>query len=115
MPAFSGGVSVDKKGYLVIKAGPHRHKRVHILIAEAMLGRPLRPDEDVNHKDGNKLNCEWTNLEVLGKDVHGAVSNRQKWFLKNREAYERKQWEEWINTGENRPSDSDSVPFANQF
>lgn len=109
---FSGGVRIDAKGYLVIKAGPHRDKRVHIMVAEAMLGRELKPDEDVHHKDGDKLNCHWTNLEVLGKDVHGAVSNRQRWFLKNREEHERKQWEEWINTGENRP---DLVPFEGQF
>lgn len=113
---FSGGVRIDAKGYLVIKAGPHRDKRVHIMVAEAMLGRELKPDEDVHHKDGNKLNCHWTNLEVLGKDVHGAMSNRQRWFLKNREEHERKQWEEWINTGENRPSDeADLVPFEGQF
>ena len=111
---FSGGVRVDGKGYLVIKSGPHRDKRVHIMVAEAMLGRELKPDEDVHHKDGNKLNCHWTNLEVLGKDVHGAVSNRQRWFLKNREEHERKQWEEWINTGENRP-EVEPAPFEGQF
>ena len=83
------------------------------MVAEAMLGRELKPDEDVHHKDGDKLNCHWTNLEVLGKDVHGAVSNRQRWFLKNREEHERRQWEEWINTGENRPDEL--VPFEGQF
>jgi hypothetical protein len=47
MAKFSGGVSVDSAGYLVIKAGPHRDKRVHIMVAEAMLGRELKRDEDV--------------------------------------------------------------------
>lgn len=105
MAKFAGGVSIDRKGYLVIKAGPHRDKRVHIMIAEAMLKRSLKADEDVNHRDGDKMNCHWENLEVIGKNVHGAVSNRQKWFLKNRDEQERKAWEEWINTGDNMPLD----------
>lgn len=100
---FEGGVRTDRKGYLVIKAGPHRDKRVHIMIAEAMLHRELLPDEDVDHFDGDKLNCHWTNLVVRGKSEHGAVSNRQRWFLANRELHERKQWEDWINNGGVRP------------
>lgn len=111
---FAGGTRIDSAGYLVIKAGPHRDKRVHILVAEAMLKRELRTDEDVHHRDGDRLNCHWTNLEVLDKSVHGAVSNRQRWFLKNREEHERKQWEEWINTGENQP-EVELVPFEGQF
>jgi hypothetical protein len=100
---FAGGTRVDSAGYLVIKAGPHRDKRVHILVAEAMLKRKLLPDEDVDHYNGDKLDCEWTNLRVRGKSEHGAVSNRQKWFLEHREEHERKQWEEWISEGGVRP------------
>ena len=59
----------------------------------------------MNHWDGDKLNPEWTNLRVIGKDVHGAVSNRQKWFLQNREKHEREQWEQWINEGGTRPDE----------
>ena len=103
MAKFSGGVSIDSKHYLTIKAGPHRDRRVHELVAEAMLGRELRPEEEVNHLDGDKLNCDWRNLKVLGKAEHGAVSNRQRWFLKNRELAERKEWEQWINEGGVRP------------
>jgi hypothetical protein len=114
MAKFGCGTKMDSKGYISICAGPLRYKRVHLLVAEAMLGRPLRKDETVNHKDANRANCHWSNLEIIGRDIHGAVSNRQKWFLKNKADHERKQWEEWINTGENRPvedSDSDPVPF----
>lgn len=103
MAKFSGGVSVDKSGYLVVKAGPCRDIRVHTLVAEAMLGRKLRSDEDVDHYDGDKLNPVWTNLRVRGKAEHGAVSNRQRWFLEHREQAERKQWEEWINNGGDKP------------
>lgn len=103
MAKFSGGTSVNHDGYLKITAGPHRDKLVHIMIAEAMLGRKLHRDETIDHLDADKKNCEWTNLRVLSRKDHGAASNRQKWFLKNRAEFERKQWEEWIAAGGDRP------------
>ena len=100
---FAGGTSIDTKKYLKLTAGPLRNKRVHILVAEAMLGRDLLPGEEVNHLDGDKLNPDWRNLKVTGKSEHGAISNRQRWFLKNRAAEERSQWADWINNGGARP------------
>ena len=52
--------------------GKHEHRAV----AEAMIGRPLRPGEIVHHKDGNILNNDPVNLEVLSSQsehcrVHG--------------------------------------------
>lgn len=64
--------------------GPQRNKFVHILVAEAMLRRPLRKDEHVHHKDGNTKNPAWGNLLILGEAVHGAVSNRQYHYLKQK-------------------------------
>lgn len=69
---------VDSKGYLVVKSGPHRDVRVHTLVAEAMLKRKLQKDEDVHHKNGDKLDCNWENLEIKGHQEHGAVSSRQR-------------------------------------
>ena len=66
-----------------ISAGPHRNRRVHDMIAEAMLGRELKSEETVHHVDHNKLNCDWRNLEVLGRDAHGAVSSRQHGTSRN--------------------------------
>lgn len=37
----------------------------HRLLAEQILGRPLRPGEVVHHRDGNSLNNELVNLIVL--------------------------------------------------
>lgn len=94
---FNGGTRVDSKGYLVIKAGPHRDVRVATLVLEAKLGRKLRKDEDVHHIDGDKLNLGecGSNLKALGKAEHGAVSNKQRMFLKAKEERDRKQWEEY--------------------
>jgi hypothetical protein len=92
MAKFSGGTRVDSKGYLVIKAGPQRDVRVCTLILEAKLGRKLKKDEDVHHKDGNKLNCDPNNLEALGHAAHGAVSNNQRMFLKQKYSREEAEW-----------------------
>lgn len=100
MKRQGGGVRVDSKGYLVIKAGPLRDVRVHRLVAEAMLGRPLDRSEDVHHRDGNKLNCHPSNLQVMGHAEHSAVSAKQHWFLKNRERQQKEEWESYFDGDE---------------
>jgi hypothetical protein len=98
---FKGGTRVDSKGYLVIKAGPHRDVRVATLVLEAKLGRKLRKDEDVHHKNGDKLDMGecGDNLEALGHAEHGAVSIKQRMFLKLREEEARKAWEAEFGPG----------------
>lgn len=41
-------------------------------LMELFLGRKLRSNEDVHHKDGNPLNNELDNLEILDHKVHCA-------------------------------------------
>lgn len=77
------GTYVDDKGYPRISAGPYRNVRVHTLVAEAMLGRPLEKHEDVDHfPDPSKLNCHWTNLRVIDHRTHGYVSSAQAQFMR---------------------------------
>jgi hypothetical protein len=106
MAKFAGGTRVDSKGYLTIKAGPHRDVRVATLVLEAKLGRKLRKDEDVHHKNGNKLDLGdcGSNLEPLGHKDHGAVSNKQRMFLKAKEEHDRREWEQ-----EHGPLDTPSL------
>jgi len=92
------GTYVDEKGYPRISAGPHKGVRVHTLVAEAMLRRPLEKHEDVHHKDAVKLNCHWTNLEVVDHRTHGWVSSQQAQFMRRKDEYERQQWEEHEST-----------------
>ena len=53
------------KEYIRICAGTERTEYVHTLIAEGMLGRELRADECVDHRDGNGLNPKPWNLRVV--------------------------------------------------
>jgi hypothetical protein len=93
MPPFSGGVVEHSKGgYLRITAGPLRNCYVHIVVAEAKIGRKLRRDEHVHHIDGDERNPHPDNLIVLGEDVHNAVSRRQYWYLKQKYVREEAAW-----------------------
>jgi hypothetical protein len=94
MPPFKYGVRAEHKpgGYPRMGCGPQRNKLVHVLVAEGMLGRPLRRDEHIHHKDGDTKNPHWTNLLVLDASTHGAVSSRQYWYLKQKYAREDAAW-----------------------
>jgi len=89
---FKGGVRTDQKSYLVIKAGPCRDKRVHVLVAEAKVGRKLKKSEHVHHKDGNTRNPHWKNLIVVDHRLHAIVSNRQRYYLKQKFSAEEAAW-----------------------
>jgi len=98
MPTFSGGVSEHSNGgYLVITAGPLRNQMVHRVVAAGMLGRPLRKDEHVHHKDGDVKNPHPTNLLVLDEKTHNAVSNRQYWYLKQKYSREDAAWKAYFD------------------
>lgn len=109
---FKGGVTKEHKpgGYPRMSAGPCRHKFVHILVAQAKLGRPLRKDEHVHHKDGDTKNPHPDNLLVMKDETHNAVSIRQYHYLKLKFSREDAAWRaffdvtgstyaEWESTG----------------
>jgi len=47
---------------------------------EDALGRPLRSDEDVHHKDGDRANNAPDNLEVLPHGEHARLHNHERTY-----------------------------------
>lgn len=111
MPKFKGGVYEDDQGYLRISAGPHRGKRVHILVMEGVLGRKLEPWEDVHHLDENKLNPEWTNLELLSHGDHSKETRRLNALLRRKDKEALKHYEEQDEGSAGRVPKGASVSF----
>jgi len=67
---------IDASGYICIKKPNHPHAttngwvRQHIVVATQKLGRTLYKNEVVHHIDGNKLNNESNNIQVLKNSEH---------------------------------------------
>lgn len=81
---WRGGRSVASNGYVLIRVGVDHpladvrgYAYEHRLVAFAKLGRMLRDDEVVHHKDGNKQNNDWANVEVLTHHEH-RVEHRKR-------------------------------------
>ena len=72
----------NHKGYLKIglmKDGKDHKKRIHRLVAETFIANPENLPE-VNHKDGNKENNSFTNLEwVSGEQNRAHALMMQQW------------------------------------
>lgn len=59
----------DCKGYVM----------EHRLVMEQFLGRMLRSDEIVHHKDGNPANNALSNLELMLKTEHDSLHSVERW------------------------------------
>ena len=77
---FMGMNIVLHNGYPVIRQfinGKSKYKRIHRIIMEKYLGRKLKIDEIVHHKDQNKLNADINNLEITTQSKHASKHKRQ--------------------------------------
>lgn len=85
-PRWNGGRIIDKQGYIKIKLFPEspffcmadrRNKYVpeHRLLIAQLLGRCLRTDEFVHHRDGDKQNNSIDNLELMGRSKHSPYNH----------------------------------------
>lgn len=57
--------------------GKQRDEYVHTLVMEGMLGRPLKPWEQVEHADGDGTNNRWTNLVLTTDELHPALTRER--------------------------------------
>lgn len=71
---WRGGSYVASDGYRYVRVkndnGRTRYRLEHRLVMERFLGRDLRRDEHVHHRNGDKLDNRVQNLEVLGVAEH---------------------------------------------
>jgi len=70
------GYRITKTGYAEYTMGEHKHRLVHVVKMEQFLGRSLASDEQVHHKDGDKLNNDIENLQVLTRSEHASIHAR---------------------------------------
>lgn len=78
-PNWKGGQSTASNGYRLLRVGVGHHLAdvrgyayEHRVVAERVVGRPLRKGEHVHHINGNKLDNRPENLEVLSVSHHRA-------------------------------------------
>lgn len=75
-PFWRGGKPVTRFGYRLVRdpAHPRAHSHgyvlEHVKIAEEMIGRRLRPDEVVHHKNGIRTDNRMENLAVMTRREH---------------------------------------------
>lgn len=73
--------SINNKGYVkveLVKNNIYKKESVHRLVAISFIGNIK--DKIVHHKDGNKLNNYYKNLEIISKSEHDSLHkiNRYK-------------------------------------
>lgn len=63
---------LTQQGYRKILVGGRRGRVIseHRLVMEKVLGRELLPTEHIHHMDGDKLNNDPSNLQIVSKSEH---------------------------------------------
>lgn len=76
---WKGGRFISPTGYAFVydpeneMANSRGYVREHRLVMSEKLRRPLTKDEVVHHKDGNKLNNDINNLELMTNSEHSRL------------------------------------------
>lgn len=71
------------RGYVMVALSEHPGARrgtifLHRVVAENELGRRLAPGEVVHHRNGDKADNRWVNLEVTTKSEHARAHAQQR-------------------------------------
>lgn len=78
-PKYKGTAHISQGYYAKTVPGRGRGIKVHRLVAEEMIGRPLRKGEVVHHRNHDKLDNRPENLEVLTIREHIKAHKMSKW------------------------------------
>ncbi len=80
--AYKGKTIINGYTYIYSPNHPfktnHNYVAEHRLIAESMIGRYLKPCEDVHHIDGVKKNNIPENLKIILHSEHAVISASEK-------------------------------------
>ena len=81
---WKGGRST-RSGYTIILTRSDGYQYEHVLLMEQRIGRPLKrygpnhkDNEVVHHIDGDKMNNEMTNLQMLTHGEHSTIHNNER-------------------------------------
>ena len=66
------GICKKSTGYIEHTRGENKGKLQHRVIMEQIIGRKLRHDEHVHHKDGDMSNNQPSNLELMTRSQHSS-------------------------------------------
>ena len=66
-----GGPEVVGTEAVAVRLDGRAQPDEHTLVAVTALGRALRPDETVHHRNEDKTDNRWSNLDVLTRSEHG--------------------------------------------
>ncbi len=69
------------QGYIQCRIWENGKKRVvleHRYVMETLLGRRLKPTEDVHHKDGNRSNNDPSNLQIMTHSLHSSITGKER-------------------------------------
>ena len=87
---WKGGRTISSHGYILVRVGKKHHLAdvrgyayEHRIVAEKLLGRWLKFNELIHHKDGNRQNNNPNNIEIVDSNGKHYVFHRKNQNLRS--------------------------------